>query len=95
MTYPAGLDIDVVLFPFRLRAAGAEVAAGGADTSGAGSETFCRLDRRLDAVESLCDGCSGVLFSVAMGFLFRDTTVCLDWVVLLPAAGGAEGPVGA
>lgn len=48
-----GLDIDVVLFPFRLRAAGAGVAAEVVEASGTSSETFCRLDRREDDVGSL------------------------------------------
>lgn len=106
-TYPAGLDIEAVPFPLRLRAVGAgagtEVGtgtgtgAGEASAAAAASETFCRLDRRVDVVGGLGEGCSGELFSDAAGFLFLDGVGFEeDWVRLLlvelTAEDTEEGP---
>lgn len=67
---PAGLDIEAVFFPFRLRIAGTGVGTAGG--CGACSETFCRLDRRADTAGSLGGGWVGELFSPDVGFLFRE-----------------------
>lgn len=78
-----------MFFPFRLRAKDAGVGAGGA--SGAGSETFCLLDRRGGAAVSACEAWFGKLLSAGTDFLLRaGVGFEEDWFALVLAAAVAD-----